>query len=77
MNYEKMSYEELEKLNQKLSNKRDEIKEQQRQVVAAMDKKTVMVEARRKAEVMSDAEKAALLQVIGPGAIPSEEAVNG
>ncbi len=76
MNYEKMSYEELEKLNQGLSNKRDEIKAQQRLIVAAMDKKAVMVEAKRKAALLSEPEKAALSQVLLPEGIESAESVN-
>lgn len=76
MNYEGMSYDELEKLNQELTNERDGIREQQRQIAAAMDKKAVFEEAKRKAETMSGAEKAALLQIIGPQGIASEENVN-
>lgn len=76
MNYEDMSLDQLEKFNQDAMNKRDKIKEEQRKIVAVMDAKSIMEEAKKKAATMSDPAKVALLQVLRPEGIESEETVN-
>jgi hypothetical protein len=73
--YKNMSIEDLEKLNQDLMNQREAIKEEQRKIAAVLDEKCALRDAQRKAETMSDPEKAALLQILKPEGIRSEEKV--
>lgn len=73
MNYEDMSLEQLEKENQKLMAQKDAIRENQKVITALMDEKSSMAEAQRKVATMSNAEKAALVQVLQPQGIASEE----
>lgn len=76
MDYESMTVAALEKENQKLSEKREAIRQEQKKLVAVMDKRQAQEEAQRKYDRMSDPERAALAQVITKaGGIESEEGV--
>ena len=68
-----MTYEELVKINQQLMAQRAEIKQQQRLVVAELDKKSAQAKAQSKVAAMSVDEKAALSQVLRPSSIKSGE----
>jgi phosphomevalonate kinase len=77
MNYEGMSIQELEAQNRKLSEERDKVKAEQRILGAVMDKKKMSIAVQKKLETMSDAEKAAMAQMIESQGIGSSAAVGG
>lgn len=65
MDFESMSLEELEAYNIELSNEVASIKQTQRQITAVIDAKRAERAALELVSNMSDAERAALAQVIG------------
>jgi len=78
MSYADMTYQELDTENRRLMAEKAAIREQQREVVALMDKKQAQEDARRKFDNMSDPEKTAFLQIVtNAGGIESAESVNG
>ena len=75
MAYENMSMAELEAENRKLMAQKAAIQEKQRQVNAAQDQLAAQERAAALAEGLSDPEKAALRQALGPEGIAPESAV--
>lgn len=75
MNYEEMSIQELEAQNRKLSEERDKIKIEQKILGKVMDAKKMALAVQKKLETMSDAEKAAMAQMIQSQGIGSSAAV--
>lgn len=75
LDFEGMSLEELGVANQVLMGRRREVLEIQRAINEAMSEKAAAEAARAKTAGMSDAEKAALLQVLQPEGIASGEKV--
>ena len=72
--YQDMTLEELELENQKLMEQKSKIKAEQHLVMAEMNKKLTLASAQRKVATLSDAEKAALRQIISvEDGIPSSE----
>jgi len=67
--------EELDAKLIELGNERDKIKKEMRELTAESDKRFAQAEAKRKLELMSDTEKAALHQMIQTEGISSEEQV--
>jgi len=74
---EKMSIEELEFYIQDLMAQRAEVVAMQREAQGVLDRKRAERDAREKVGRMSDAEKAALLQVVRAEGIESGEVVKG
>lgn len=64
MNYEKLSLEELEAENIRLSSERAAIKQQQSELTAVIDRKIAARDAALKLAAMSPAEQTALTQII-------------
>ena len=76
MTYENMSVEQLEKENQKLMQKRVDIKTEQLKIVAILEKKVDEKKVKEKIDSMTDKEKKIAVQVLGEaGGIKSEEKV--
>ena len=73
--YDDMTLAQLEKKNREFSAEREEILEEQKLIVAAMEEKTAEESARKKVEAMSPAEKKVAAQVLGVQSIESEEEV--
>ena len=63
--YAGWSRDRLEKENQRLSAAKEKIREEQRELNAELD----LVAARERVELMTDAERQSLAQVIGPNGI--------
>lgn len=73
MKYEKMSIPELEAEINTLDQAMEVIRARKRAAAKVLDGKLVMAEAVRKVEHMSDAERAALVQVLNPDGVMSQE----
>ena len=71
--YTQMTIGELEVANSKLMVERDSIRQKQVIIARLLDKLNAQRDAERKARAMSNAEKAALLQVLQPKGIESLE----
>ena len=77
-NYDNMTIEQLTAELQRITEQRAALRQEQRQVHAALDRKQAAQHAADLVATMSDADKAALAQAIaGAGAIASGEQVNG
>jgi hypothetical protein len=74
--FTKLSDEDLQTAIYGLGERRDAIAQEMRLASAEQQKRESEASARRKLETMSDAERAALSQMIGAGSIASGEAVN-
>lgn len=73
-----MTVEELEQANQNFMAQKEELREQQRQLHAVLDRKNEEAAATAKVENMSDTERAALGRVLeNVGGIASGEDVGG
>ena len=68
-----MTDDELQAARQDLANKRDDIKAQQRLVVAEIENRGLTKRAKETVARMTPAEKGALLQVVRPEGIESAE----
>jgi len=75
-NYEDMTIEELEDVNQKLDENKSAIREEQLKVNAVITRKTAEAEAGRKLENMSSSEREALAQLLKTEGIESGESVS-
>lgn len=72
MDIENMTVAELEKINRDLSQQRNALKEQQRKVVLALDRKRAIEDAEAKVAAMPQAEKDALTQALGLTGVKEE-----
>jgi len=74
--YEEMSVDELNDLIQLINNQRDEQRDELLEIRQIRDRKAVQAAARAKLDVLSDAEKAALLQEVQATGIASGQQIN-
>lgn len=77
MKLDKMTLGELEKLSNDLDEQRLAVRDQMREVRREIDKRLVAESAEKLLSRMSDAEKAALVQMIAAQGIESGEAIGG